>query len=193
MAIRCHGAPCRLLGRVGAAGWAVAAVAVASACAATDDGPLVSQEADEVTATPVTESLESSAFEWPAVSVGPPVSEGTVEIADTRYQFTVTCHEHGAGEVVVVGLGEDPDSGEAVELYLQAFLSDPYIGLRLADGTFVEPSLDSPLDLYVQEDVIRASAIRFVRDMDFETGTGTEIGFGELEIHCYEYSREAYG
>lgn len=119
------------------------------------------------------------------------MSEGTVEIGDTRYQFVVTCQELGAGDVVVTGTGEDPDTGGAVELYLQAFLSDPYIGLRLADGTLFEPSLESPLDLYVQQDVIRASAIRFVRDLDLETGTATEVGFGEVEIHCYEYSREA--
>lgn len=118
------------------------------------------------------------------------MSEGTVEIGDTQYQFTVSCQELGAGEVVVVGSGEDPDSGGTVELYLQAFLGDPYVGLRLADGTFFEPSLESPLDLYVQDDVIRASAIRFVRDLDLETGTATEVGFGEVEIHCYEYSRE---
>ena len=119
------------------------------------------------------------------------MSEGTVEIGDTQYRFTVTCQELGAGEVVVVGSGEDPDSGGTVELYLQAFLGDPYVGLRLADGTLFEPSLESPLDLYVQDDVIRASAIRFVRDLDLETGTATEVGFGELEIHCDQYSREA--
>ncbi len=140
-----------------------------------------------------TASESPTTSEPPTTSEGPPVSEGTVEIGDTQYQFTVSCHELGAGEVVVVGSGEDPDSGGTVELYLQAFLGDPYVGLRFADGTFFEPSLepDSPLDLYVQEDVIRASAIRFVRDLDLETGTATEVGFGELEIHCYEYSREA--
>ena len=132
--------------------------------------------------------------EAPTTSAGPPPSEGTVEIGDTSYQFTVTCQELGAGEVVVVGSGEDPDADGAVELYLQAFLGDPYIGLRFADGTLFEPSLEleSPLDLYVQDDVIRASAIRFVRDLDLETGTATDVGFGELEIHCYEYSREAF-
>ena len=78
-------------------------------------------------------------------------------------------------------------------MYLQAFLGDPYVGLRLADGTLIEPSLDSQLDLYLQDDVIRASAIRFVQDLDLETGSATEVGFGELEIHCYEYSNELPG
>ena len=153
----------------------------------------MSDEAPDETAAATTSvsAPEDPTPEAPTTSAGPPPSEGTVEIGDTHYQFTVTCQELGAGEVVVVGSGEDPDADGAVELYLQAFLGDPYIGLRLADGTLFEPSLESPLDLYVQDDVIRASAIRFVRDLDLETGTATDVGFGELEIHCYEYSREA--
>ena len=126
-------------------------------------------------------------------AAGAPASEGTVEIGETHYAFAVTCHELGAGEVVVVGAGDDPVSGGLVELYLQAFLGDPYIGVRLADGTLIEPSLDSSLDLYLQDDVLRASAIRFVQDLDLETGSATEVGFGELEIHCYEYTNELPG
>lgn len=179
--------------RLGTAGWVLAAVTAASACAGTGDGPLVSDEAPDETAAATT-SVSAPADptpEAPTTSAGPPPSEGTVEIGDTHYQFTVTCEERGAGDVRVKGTGEDPDSDATVELLLLASLVDPYVGLLLADGTLFEPSLESPLDLYVQDDVIRASAIRFVRDLDLETGTATDIGFGELEIHCYEYSREA--
>lgn len=156
------------------------AAAVASACADTADGPLVVEEtiAEEVVATTTSAPPE------------PPRSEGTAEIGDTRYEFAVTCHDRGAGDVVVIGASDDPVSGGLVELYLEASLVDPYVGVRLADGTLVEPSLDSPLDLYVQDDVIRASAIRFVKDLNLETGEATEVGFGEFEIHCYSYERE---
>ena len=147
-------------------------------------------DVEAAAASTSTAPSESPTAEPPTTSEGPPPSEGSVEIGETRYQFAVTCQELGAGEVIVVGSGEDPGSGAAVELYLQAFLGDPYIGLRLADGTLFEPSLESPLDLYLQDDVIRASAIRFVRDLDLDTGTATEVGFGEVEIHCYEYSNE---
>ncbi len=150
-------------------------------------------DVEAAAASTSTAPSESPTAEPPTTSEGPPTSGGTVEIGDTRYHFTVSCQELGAGEVTVVGSGEDPDSGDAVELYLQAFLGDPYVGLLLADGTFIEPSLESPLDLYVQEDVIRASAIRFVRDLDLETGTATEVGFGAVEIHCYEYTNELPG
>ena len=158
----------------------VAIVVAISGCADTADGPLVVEEAvdDGVAATTTSAPPE------------PPRSEGTAEIGETRYEFAVTCHELGAGEVVVIGAGDDPASGGLVELYVQAFLADPYVGLRLLDGTLIEPSLDSPLDLYVQDDVIRASAIRFVRDLNLETGEATEVGFGEFEIHCYSYERE---
>ena len=174
-------APSRSLRHLGAAVW-VAAVAAGSACAGTVDGLVVIEE-------PVPETTAPTSTGAPP----PPPSEGTVEIGETHYQFVVTCHELGAGEVVVVGAGDDPVSGGVVELYLQAFLGDPYVGLRLADGTLIEPSLESPLDLYLQDDVIRASAIRFVQDLDLQTGSATEVGFGELEIHCYEYSNELPG
>ena len=157
-----------------------AAVVAISGCADTADGPLVVEETvDEEVATTTTSAPPE-----------PPRSEGTAEIGETRYEFAVTCHDRGAGDVVVIGAGDDPVSGGLVELYLEASFVDPYVGLRLADGTLIEPSLDSPLDLYVQDDVIRASAIRFVRDLDLETGEATEVGFGEFEIHCYSYERE---
>ena len=166
--------------RLGALLAIAVAVVAASGCADTADGPLVVEETvDEEVVTTTTSAPPE-----------PPRSEGTAEIGETHYEFAVTCHELGAGEVVVIGAGDDPASGGLVELYLQAFLADPYVGLRLADGTLIEPSLDSPLDLYVQDDVIRASAIRFVRDLNLETGEATEVGFGEFEIHCYSYERE---
>ena len=179
MLSRRRSAPGSPVRNLGAALVAVAAVATGSACADTADGPLVIEE------PVVTEAV-------PTTSVAPPAprSEGTVEIGDTHYRFAVICYAPGAGEVVVIGAGDDPVSDSLVELYLQAFLGDPYVGLRLSDGTRIEPSLDSTLDLYVQDDVIRASAIRFVRDLDLETGEAADVGFGELEIHCNSYEDE---
>ena len=169
--------PTRSLGAALVVAWALA---VGSACAPTGDGAL---EIDQ----PVEQDVSASTT---VASTQVLRSEGTVEIGETVYRFTATCYAPGAGEVVVLGAGDDPTSGSLVELYLEALLGDPYVGLRLADGTRIEPSLDSPLDLYLQDDVIRASAIRFVRDLNLETGEATEVGFGELEIHCNSYSEE---
>lgn len=174
----CRGAPRRLRRGLGAL-LVVAGVATAGGCADTADGPLVSDDA-------VGEEVATTTTAPPPV----PVSEGTAEVGGVQYEFAVTCHDRGAGDVVVVGAGDDPVAGGLVELYLEASFVDPYVGLRLADGTLIEPSLESPLDLYLQDDVIRASAIRFVKDLDLETGEAVEVGFGEFEIHCYSYERE---
>ena len=185
MLSRRRSAPGRPARKTGAALSVLAAVVAGSACAETADGPLAIEEPAVTVVLPTT-------------SVAPPAprSEGTVEIGDTHYQFRATCQEQGAGEVVVIGVAHDPDSPDSddlVELYVKASFSDPYIGLLFADGTRLEPSvdLDSPLDLYLQDDVIRASAIRFVRPTDeAEVGSGEFVGFGEVEIHCYSYENE---
>lgn len=158
---------------------ALLAAVAGAACADTADGPLVTEE-------PVPEEVVTTTTAAPE----PPRSEGTVKIGETQYEFAVTCYDRGAGEVVVIGVGDDPVSGGLVELYVEASLVAPYVGLTLADGTEIDPSLDSPLDFYVQDDVIRASAIRFVKDLNLETFEATEVGFGEFEIHCYSYERE---
>ena len=159
---------------------ALLVVAGGTACADTADGPLVDEDA-------VTAEVSTTTSTVPPE---PPRSEGTAEIGETHYEFAVTCYDRGAGEVRAVGAGEDPVSGGLVELFVEASLVEPYVGLRLADGTFIEPSLESQLDFYVQDDVIRASAIRFVKDLNLETGEATDVGFGDFEIHCYSYERE---
>ena len=177
--MRSRSAPPRQTRRLGALLAIAIAVAATSGCADTADGPLV-----------VEESVDEEVVTTTSAPPEPPRSEGTVEIDGVHYRFAVTCEDRGAGEVRVVGVGDDPLSDGWAKLYVQAFLSDPYVGLELEDGTLIEPSLDSPLDLYVQDDVIRASAIRFVRDLNLDTGEAVEVGFGEFEIHCYSYERE---
>lgn len=158
----------------------VLVLAVGAACAPTDDGALVSTSTNAAEASPTSTSVVSQR----------PRSEGTVSVGDKTYFFTVACYAPGAGDLLALGVGGEPGSDSVVELYLQAFLGAPYIGLRLGDGTLLEPSLDAPFDVYFQDDVIRASAIRFVRSLDLESGEATEVGFGELEITCADYSRE---
>lgn len=178
--------PLRPSWSLGAAVWTLAAVAVGTACADTGDGALLDDDTTDAAAATTT----VTAVEPEVPPDDSDQSFGRVRVGDTVYQFTVTCQEQGAGEVVVIGAGDDGASGELVELYLQAFIGDPYVGLRLADGSRVEPSFESDLALYVQNDVIRASAIRFVKDLDLDTGEATEVGFGELEIHCNSYQNE---
>ena len=168
----------------------LAGAAAASACASTDDGPLLATAPSaEITVVSTTVAAPEPSQVAEAPEPDDPL-DATVEIDGVRYEFTVTCVEQGAGEVLVVGTGTDPISGGEVELYLQAFLRDPYIALRHADGRLIEPALESMLDLYVQDDVIRASSIRFVSDLDLATGEAIEMGFGSVEVHCRSYDNE---
>ena len=163
----------------------VAAVACAAgaACASTDDGAIV---VPSVTAADQFPGSEED---------GDPIqpSEATVEVGDTTYRFAATCYAPGAGDLLVLGVAEDPESDRLAEMYLQAFIADPYIGLRLGDGRLIEAALDAPLDLYIQDDVIRASAVRFVSSLDLRTGDGEDAGFGALEVYCSGYSDDLPG
>lgn len=160
---------------------AVLAVVACAACAATDDGAIV---------VPSVTAADESPDDGGAQSQP---SEATVEVGDTVYRFAATCYAPGAGDLLVLGVAEDPESDRLVEMYLQAFIADPYIGLRLGDGSLIEAALDAPLDLYIQDDVIRASAVRFVRGLDLRTGDGEDDGFGELEVLCSGYSDDLPG
>lgn len=114
-------------------------------------------------------------------------SVGWVQADDTVYELEVDCYAPDTGDVLVVGAGPDPDSGGLVEVYIQAYPDAPYIGMRVGNGDLIESSFDGPLDIYLQDDVIQASAIHFVSDLDLETGQGVAAGLGELQIHCGHY------
>ena len=122
----------------------------------------------------------------------PPLSEGMIRIRDTIYELTVTCYAAGAGEVLAIGVGTAPETGEPVEAWVQAYLGSPYVGLRIGsgEGSLIESSFDGSLDLYLHDDRIRASAIRFVRELDLETGLGEPAGVGQIEIDCVHYETE---
>lgn len=166
---------------VGLAGW--------FGCASTHDGAIVAS-GDPATATsaPVSSTTVRSTTET-STTVR---SEGTVTVADQTYQFNVVCYAPGAGEVVILGTGFSPNAADSdpIQLYVRAFVGASYFGLRLSDGTLVESSLDGPLDLYLRDDTIRASALRLVTDLNLGTGESTPFGFGEMEIRCGSYSDE---
>lgn len=120
------------------------------------------------------------------LSAGPASSTGTLKLGDTTYELAVNCYTSSAGmRAVGIGTGSKPE--ERFEVYVQTDPDTPYLGIRLADRTLVEPALDETLDFYVQDGIIRASAIRLARDLDLETGQGVSMGFGDVEIRCSSY------
>jgi len=113
---------------------------------------------------------------------------GTVIIGDTTYEFAMTCYAPGTGAVVAVGTGSDPATGRTTRALVQAFFGDPYVGVTVGDsGTVYEPSLDEPIDLYFQGDVVRGGAIRFVKDLDLQARAGTPAGLGSVTVTCRGY------
>ncbi len=104
---------------------------------------------------------------------------------EATYEVSVTCYRPNPDVVLVTGGGFDPESEEVVKVYIDVDDDSPYVGIYLNNGeTVIEASLSEPLDVFMQDGVIRAAAIRFVRDLDLETGLSTPAGFGEVEIIC---------
>ena len=130
-------------------------------------------------------------------------STAQVTIDGDTYDFVVDCYDAGAGSVVVVGEGEEPDTaieaggGEGdrseTHIFVQAFLGDSYIGVTIEPGeeggqeVVYEASLDDPLDLVLESDVISAGSITFVRNLDLATGSGSTAGDGSLRVTCGRY------
>ena len=153
-------------------------VGVAAGCSGDDDAAPAT----------TTEPPASAASDAEVTTTVPPTSSGVVTIGDRRHELDVTCVAPGAGEVLALGIGES-DDGERVEAYVQAFVGEPYVGIEVGD-TLYEAAFDGTLELFLQDDRIRASAIRFVTDLDLETGEGTFEGVGSVEIECLAYDEE---
>ncbi len=113
---------------------------------------------------------------------------GTVVIGDTTYEFTMTCYAPGAGSVVAIGTGTEPGTGRSTRALVQAFFRDPYVGVTVGDNEIVyEPSLDEPIDLVYQDDVVRGAAIQFVKNLDLQSRLGADAGLGAVTVTCSNY------
>ncbi len=113
---------------------------------------------------------------------------GTVVIGDTTFEFAMTCYAPGAGSVVAVGKGTEPGTGRSTRVLVQAFFGDPYVGVTVGDNEIVyEPSLDEPIDLVYQDDVVRGGAIQFVKNLDLQSRLGDVAGLGAVTVTCNNY------
>lgn len=117
-------------------------------------------------------------------------STAYVEIAGTAYSLAAACHAAGAGEVVITALTEGLTEPR-VELYVQAFLGEPYVGVTVTTGdttTTYEPGLGVPLAIAQQGDVYRVDDVEFVADLDLDTGDGASITSGTVVVECRSYA-----
>ena len=123
-------------------------------------------------------------------------------IDGVAYDFEVDCYDAGAGSVIVVGAGEEPEAAVAADvegdgegsdthILVQAYLDESYVGVTIepdheGDPEVVyEASLDDELDLVLEGDVIAADDVTFVRNLDLATGTGARVGDGMLAGHLW--------
>ena len=117
------------------------------------------------------------------------VANGTIIIGTNTYAFVMTCYAPGTGAMVAVGTGIDPVSGHPTRALVQAFFDDPYVGVTVGDKESVfEPTLDEPIDLSFQDNVVTGTAIRFVRNLDLAARVGEPAGTGSVTVTCSSYS-----
>ncbi len=149
------------------------ALAVAGACSVQDgaaDGPPVRS----ATSAPTTSTTAPTEATAEAESVG------LLTIDDQAFDLTADCFAPGAGELLVLAVGD------GALIYVEAFLGAPYLGVEI-DGALLEPSIDRPLEFSIDGDVIRADDVLLVRDLDLETGESTAAGTGTLVVECRSY------
>jgi hypothetical protein len=149
-----------------------------------DDGP-----GESTRPTTTTEATDRAETESTTTTTLTP-SVGIVEVAGESHEIEATCYAPGAGEVLAVGVAAT-DAGR-IEVYLQAFLGAPYLGISvMGDDTVVyEAAIDRPLDISYEGDVLRVDDIALVTDLDLESGTSVDAGVGSVVVECRAYEAE---
>lgn len=110
-------------------------------------------------------------------------SIGHVTVGSVQYDFAFECWAAGAGDILALGVGEDPESDQPTQAIVQAFLGQMYVSVLIGDDRVLELAIDQPAELFVQEDTIRGSALRFV-DATGSAGVGDSVGLGTVTVEC---------
>ncbi len=148
------------------------------------------------TTTTTTESPETSQAPTTTVEVATTiervpsselVSAGHVTIGSTQYDFAFECWAAGAGDILALGVGQDPESSEETQVIVQAFFGQPYVSVLVGNDRILELAIDKPADLFVQSDTIRGSALRFV-DAEGAAGVGESLGLGSVNVECESFA-----
>ena len=144
--------------------------------------------AGETTVAPVVESSSSTAeievvTTVQLVPAQELMSEGTITIGAIDYGFAFECYAAGAGDILALGIGSDPETGEETQAIVQAFLGQAYVAVLQGSDRVQELAVDQPAELFVQGEAIRGSALRFV-DSAGIPGVGEELGLGAVSVDC---------
>ena len=114
-------------------------------------------------------------------------SVGHVTVGSVQYDFAFECWAAGAGDILALGVGEDPETAEPTQAIVQAFFGQAYVAVLIGDDRILELAIDRPADLFVQSDTILGSALRFV-DAEGSAGVGAELGVGSVNVACDSFA-----
>lgn len=116
-------------------------------------------------------------------------SSAFVKIRNAAYDLDAQCYSGGMGEIVLTA--RTPGLSEPrVELYVQAFLAEPYVGISVtADDKTVlhEPNLTILFEILRQGDVFRIDDVSLVTDLDLFTGDAVDAGRSTIVVECTSY------
>ena len=115
------------------------------------------------------------------------VTNGWVQVGELTFDLAFTCYAPGPGDVVAIGLGEHPESGQQVEALIQGFLGQPYVGVTVGGSMRYKATLDGPLEVFVHDGTISAGAIEWTRGLDLGSGLGERVGYGAVFVSCEYY------
>jgi hypothetical protein len=110
-------------------------------------------------------------------------SSGHVTIGAVQYDFAFECWAAGAGDILALGVGDEPGTNEPTQAIVQAFFGQMYVSVLIGDDRVLELAIDEPADLFVQSDTIRGSALRFVEAVG-SAGVGESMGLGTVTVEC---------
>lgn len=114
-------------------------------------------------------------------------TNGWVQVGDQTFDLFFTCYSPGAGDVAAIGVGEEASSGQNVEVLIQGFLGQPYVGVTVGESILYESMLEGSLEVFVHDGTISAGAIEWTRGLDLESGRGERVGYGAVFVSCAEY------
>lgn len=169
-----------------------AAATVLAACSSTgevdDVAPVSTTEPPSTTTTstvaPTSTDVSTTILNVPSPDLASP---GLITIGSDEYAFAFECYAAGAGDILALGIGTDPNSNGEVQAVVQAFLGQAYVAIIDGDSGIRELAVDEPADLFVQGDAIRGSALRFV-DVGASPGVGEELGLGTVSVDCQGFA-----
>lgn len=164
----------------------VAFVVLVSACSSEPEAAAPTSTAAPVTTTSTTTAAIPAVTTIEVVAPAAFSSSGEIEISDEVFSFAFECWAAGAGDVLALGIGQRQANGEQVQAIVQAFLGDPYVAVVVGEDQVLELAVDQRAELFVQQDSIRGSALRFV---DAEApGVGEAVGFGSVNVDCQGFA-----